>query len=343
LSTGDKLTLAAGWAADHAGPVLDELTARQAGIVTRAQALAVGLTDATLRAHVRAGRWQRVFTGVFYVHSGPLPRASELWAVVLRAGAGAVLSHQTAGELAGLCDPAAPIHVMVPASRRVTPITGVVVHCSSRVASSAQPNRDLPRTRVEETVIDLTQSANDVNQAVGWITTACGRRLTTSARIFAVMATRKKLRWRRLLTAVVDDTAAGCHSVLERRYLHDVERAHGLPRGRRQALRRVGRVRRYEDVRYDEFGTSVELDGRAAHPEELRWLDRQRDNEAAEAGDLVLHYGWRDLARPCASARQVAGALRAGGWRGRPRRCRRPACMIPKTFRRSSNQNSSGS
>jgi hypothetical protein len=283
-------------------------------------------------------------TGVYRTFTGVVPRLSMLWAVVLRAGRGAALSHQTAAELAALVDePASVIHVTVPGSRRVRPMRGVVIHCSSHVGLAVHPGLDLPRTRIEETVVDLTQTARGPDEAIGWITGACSRRLTTPDRILAVLRGRKKLRWRRLLSAVVDDTAAGCHSVLERWYLRDVERAHALPKGRRQALRQVGKARRYEDVRYDDYRATVELDGRAPHPDDRRWLDQRRDNEAAAAGDRVLRFGWRDVCHPCVPALQTARALRAGGWRGRPKRCRRPDCVIPKTFGGNNRKNSSGS
>jgi very-short-patch-repair endonuclease len=92
---------------------------------------------------------------------------------------------------------------------------------------------------------------------------------------------------------------------------------------------------RYEDVRYDDYATVLELDGRAAHPDERRRHDQRRDNEAAANGTRVLRYGWLDVNQPCATAMQTARALRAGGWTGRPRRCRRATCVIRTTRTRS--------
>jgi very-short-patch-repair endonuclease len=158
--------------------------------------------------------------------------------------------------------------------------------------------------------------------------------LTTADRILAAIADRKKVRWRRLLTAVVDDAGTGCHSVLERRYLHDVERAHRLPRGRRQAVHKTDSGTRYEDVRYEDYATVLELDGRTTHPEERRRLDQRRDNEAAANGTRVLRFGWLDVDRPCTTALLTARALHAGGWRGQPKRCRRPTCVFGRTNRR---------
>jgi very-short-patch-repair endonuclease len=116
---------------------------------------------------------------------------------------------------------------------------------------------------------------------------------------------------------------------LELAYLRSVERAHRLPRADRQAVAEEQGGRRYDDVRYSRFRTRVELDGRAAHPEHPRWRDMRRDNAAVAAGDTVLRYGTGDVvSRPCAVAVQVGTALRAGGWRGKPRRCRRADCAL---------------
>ena len=79
--------------------------------------------------------------------------------------------------------------------------------------------------------------------------------------------------------------ADGVHSPLERRYVHGVERAHGLPPARRQARRRHGSGNRYLDNLYKPFGLCVELDGSVAHPDEGRWRDTRRDNANLERGD----------------------------------------------------------
>jgi hypothetical protein len=250
-----------------------------------------------------------------------------MWAAVLRAGPNAVLSHQSSAELIGLVDEADPlIHVTVPSDRRVRRIPGVAVHYSLRVDEARHPLRKPPQTRVEETVIDLTQTSASLEQAIGWIARACGRRLTRPERVAAALHVRKKVRWREALLAAVGDVAAGNHSSLELRYLRDVERAHGLPNGSRQhaVVRRGGRF--YEDVRYAGFGLVVELDGRAAHPDEARWRDMRRDNAAVVDGRQVLRYGWADVAgQPCAVAAQVVVVLRTAGWRGVGRPCG-PAC-----------------
>jgi hypothetical protein len=317
--------------------VWQELARQQAGTLTRAQLRALGVTDAAIEANLRARRWQRLWPGIYATFSGPLPRSARLWAVVLRTGDGAVLSHETAAELCGLVDrPAPAVHVSVPHPRRPVRTPGVVVHRTDRSRLARHPSRLPPQTRVEHTVVDLTQTARTLEDAIGWVARAVGARLTTVPRLADVLRRRPRVRWRLELTAALDDVVAGCHSVLELDYVRNVERAHGLPPADRQAsftLRRIaiaeGIVIRV-DVRYGEYRTVVELDGRIAHPDHLRFRDMRRDNAAVAEGRMPLRYGPGDVAQyPCHVALQVATVLTIGGWTGRPHPCGRPGCVVP--------------
>lgn len=321
-------------------PVWDELLARQHGVVTRQQALACGITDKMIASRMCSGRWQRVHTGVFATFSGVLPRPSELWAAVLRSGPAAMLSHQSAAELAGLVDkPVDSIHVTVPPGRRPRHPPGIVIHISRHAADARHPSRLPPQTRVEETVVDLTQAARRLDEALGWIIRACARRVTTVERLRPVFAARRKLRWRSAINGTLDDVSLGAHSTLEQRYLHDVERRHGLPQACRQTIRSRRGGRWYNDVEYVDYATLVEVDGPAAHPDEARGRDNDRDNAATEADKRVLRYGPIDIrGRPCVTARQVAAVLRRNGWPGWPRPCG-PSCVIAKVLTPDSAQN----
>lgn len=313
--------------------MFEEVCATQAGVVSRAQVRAAGITDDVVGARIRSGRWTRVYPGVYATFSGPLPPAARQWAALLRAGEGAMLSHHTAAEVAGLVDrPVARIHVTVPAARRVARIPGVVVHRSRRAGGVRHPAKQPPQTRVEETVLDLAHVAATLDEAMEWIARACGRRLTTPERLVQALAGRTSMRWRRELTAAIQDVRAGCHSLLELRYLHRVERRHGLPAGARQQERRRPGGRWYDDVRYEAYGTVVELDGRAAHPDEARWRDMRRDNAGVAAGLCVLRYGTAAVSRrPCEVAGQVAMVLLRNGWLGTPRPCG-PTCPVNRVL-----------
>jgi hypothetical protein len=240
-----------------------------------------------------------------------------------RVGETATASHVTAAYLAGLADePGDLIHVTVQPTRRISGrVEGVVVHYAERLAMIRQPARLPPRTRIEETVLDLVAAARTVDEVATWVTRACQRRLTTPDRLARSLATRKKIRWRAPLEAMVADVAHGAQSPLEIEYLRRVERAHGLPpgvRNRRWADNRVTWI----DVDLAEFGTRVELDGRVGHEDEGRFRDRRRDNRSTVSGKATLRYGHAEVfGDPCGVAAEVAAVLQAHGWAGHARRC----------------------
>jgi len=70
---------------------------------------------------------------------------------------------------------------------------------------------------------------------------------------------------RRWLENVLRDIADGTCSVLEHGYLTKVERAHGLPPGRRQPMDEDTSGRVYRDVHYEQYDQYVELDGALFH------------------------------------------------------------------------------
>jgi len=305
----------------------------QRGVVTAAQLRAAGLSRDVARSRLQSGRWQQVHHGVYAVFTGALGRETTLWAVVLRAGSAATLSHDTAAELHGLIDrPSALIHVTIPESRRVIPVAGVVIHHAVRVELTRHPVKLPPRTRIEDTVLDLARRSASSEDACAWIARALGRRLTTQDKLSAALDQRQRIRFRGELARMLSPDLAGIHSALEHRYLRWVEVPHGLRHGKRQVRVRRDDHTEYRDVLYEDHGLIVELDGRAAHPGDRRWKDIWRDNAAAADGGRTLRYGWDDLTkRPCLVAAQVVLALsRSGPVTARP--CS-PGCPVSRRVR----------
>jgi very-short-patch-repair endonuclease len=302
-----------------------ELLAAQGQVVARRQSAAADVAARAMRSKVRSGRWQRLQRGVYAAYSGEPSRETLLWAALLRAGPGAVLSHQTAAERHGLTDEvSSPITITVPSSRRPVrvKVPGLVIHRSDAIARTRHPAMVPPCTRLEDTVLDLIESAPSFDDAYAWISRAIGRRRTTADRIRAAMDARKRMRWRREIAVALGDAADGALSVLEHRYVYRVERPHGLPAARRQA--RVGRrgASRYLDNLYEGFAVCVEIDGTAAHPADEQWRDKRRDNANAVNGIATLRFGLLDLGEHrCDTARAVAVLLRQRGWTGSLRAC----------------------
>jgi very-short-patch-repair endonuclease len=155
--------------------------------------------------------------------------------------------------------------------------------------------------------LDIVDSSRSLDQAAATIAEACQSGRVSPADLERSLADRPRLRHRRALRPIIADVAAGSHSLLELRYLRDVERRHGLPAGDRQ--RAVDRE--FTDVFYSGFVLVVELDGRLHLAPRQRWRDLDRDNRATLRAESTLRYGWFDItSRPCAAAVQVLGVLR---------------------------------
>lgn len=318
-------------------PTYRELLAHQAGVISRIQCIDLGLSIDTVENQLRYGRWQQLQRGVYATFTGEPARASQLWAALLRAGPGAMLSHQTAAELHGLADRPSPlIHITVPADRnpaRYGRLPGIVIHRYAALVRTRHPAMSPPRTRVEDTVLDLIEAAVSFEEKYDWICRAIGRRLTTARRIRTALGARPKFPRRRQIEQALADADGGALSNLELWYLRDVERPHGLPTAKRQARIRQQTGCWYLDNLYEEYQLCVEIDGTAAHPPNEQWHDKRRDRWNAVHGKiLTLRFGYldlRDQQSKCETAAEVATSLRDRGPSiGRP--CRRQTCPVTR-------------
>lgn len=314
------------------------LTDEQHGVVAKSQVDEVGIGRGSLGHSLRSGKWRRLHRGVYAAFTGELSREARLWAAVLRAGEGAVLSHQTAAELQHLTDkPGSKIHITVPASRRPAqkkPIPGVVIHRSRHIRAQKLPPWELPRTAIEETVLDLVASAATFDDAYDWISRAVSKGYTTVGLLRDALGERSRMRWRKWLDGALTDIAGGAYFHIEWHYLRDVEIAHGLPKGTRQASRVINGKKHVKDVRYEDYSLAVELDGKVYHSDEQVQKDQRRDTINLAVDDVrTLRFGHADVTgRACLSAALVAVKLRGLGWEGTPRPCRRPGCTVLRDF-----------
>jgi len=297
------------------------LLGRQDGVLSIGQAAEAGLTGKRVQSQLRSGRWRPVHRGVYAAFTGTATRRAELWGALLRAGPDAVLSHQTAAELHGLLDgPSRVIHVTVAHGsnpERYGRIPGIVFHRSRSLARTRHPVLTPPRTRVEETVLDLIEGARDFDEGYGWICRAIGRRLTTADRVLAALRDRPRFRWRRDIELALGYAKGGALSLLELRYLRGVEDPHGLPAGKRQVRIRQATGHRYLDNFYERYRACVEIDGTAAHPEDEQWRDKNRDRwNSVHEGIETIRIGVPDLLnqrRQCETAADVAQWLSGRG------------------------------
>ncbi|HEY1622302.1 MAG TPA: hypothetical protein VGG16_00745 [Streptosporangiaceae bacterium] len=295
----------------------------QANVFSRRQALNGGYPSSAIHARVQRGTWRSLYPGVYLSATSDLRYRGRLWAAVLYAGRGAVLSHETAAWLHGFGKPADAIHVTIPVDRQVSKPDGVRIHRSGRVFAAAMRYESPPRTSPAETVLDLVDQSGSFTDVCGWISRAISAGVTDEARLLEAMRERKRLRWRRELMPVIVAVVEGDESALETRYTFSVERRHGLPESERQVrfTKPDGTTGR-RDRLYRDFGLIVELDGRLGHEGEYVKQDRARDRAATAVGQQTVRFGWDEIrGASCASAAEVAATLRERGWTGVPRPC----------------------
>ena len=300
---------------------LRRLAALQDGVLTREQCLAHQLSTKAVNRMISEGHWQRLSRGIYLTGAVAPAWRSLAWAGVMIGGDAARVGGRAAAHLEGLLDEAPDeIAILIPHGRRQgnrPPWVFVREKAAFRTSSRGNP----PRIGIEDAVLDLCAEAAPA-EVVGWLTMAVQRRLTTPERLRRALDRRTRQRHRQIILDLLSDVAEGAESPIEVRYARDVERAHGLPRGTRQAASRGGQHLR--DVDYDAYGVLVELDGRLGHTGMGRFRDMWRDNEAVVENRVTLRYGSVDLyRRPCEVAFQVASILLHRGWTGFPTRCDR--------------------
>ena len=297
---------------------LSRFQIEQDGLITRGQLWSVGARKPDLDRLRRRRELTTVHRGVFVNHTGPLTWRQRAWAAVLYA-APAALYLESADEP----PPDDPIHLAIDGTRRVGAIEGVRLHRVRNLDPMVQWHLGPPRVRFEENTLALVHRAGTDLEAIRLLTSAVGSRRTTAARLRATLAGTSRIARRALVIALLDDLEAGTCSVLEHGYLTRVERAHGLPEGRRQKPRAGTHGMEYRDVEYEELGQVVELDGRTGH---AAWVaqgrDADRDLDDHADGREAVRLRWAQVyGTPCRTAERLGRILARRGWTGQPRRC----------------------
>ncbi|MFZ0159638.1 MAG: type IV toxin-antitoxin system AbiEi family antitoxin domain-containing protein [Kineosporiaceae bacterium] len=309
----------------HARLALSEtalaLARSQSGVLSRRQLHELGVTRRTQER--LTGEWRRLGRGVYLIGpaAGEVPWAARVWAGIVLGGPHARAGLRTAAVLDGLASLEEPggragraDEIVILVSGRVGPHPGYAFIRERPGVRLPSSGREPPRTRIEDTVVDLCADADEAS-VVMWLTRACQRRLTTPNRLRERVGARAVARRRGLVLQILDDVAAGATSNLEQRALHEVFRPHGLPAVRLQ--HRTGSGNRIADAAFVAYRVLIELDGRVGHVEEGAFRDRTRDNVHTLDGWATLRFGWFDItAAPCAAAAQIGHLLTVRGWPG---------------------------
>lgn len=308
---------------------LDELrhllTRVQEGVVSRRQIHELGGDDNDIERMLRRRELTAVHPGVYVNHTGRLTREQAEWAAVL-----ALWPAALAEESALPAHRVDAVIVAVDAERRCKAPPRVVLRHTTDFAARVVARAAPPRISLEHATIDVMSrkiGAGDVAGAYSTLAEVCHSRRTDPDRIASTLAQRGRVRGRAMIAGMLTDLRDGACSVLERGYLHHVERAHGLPRGSRQHRSTATGATSAHDVRYVAQGVEVELDGRAFHDNpRARDADARRDLAELVVTSVTtvrVTYGlvFRD---GCWTALMIARLLRRNGWTGTFQRC--PRC-----------------
>jgi Protein of unknown function (DUF559) len=306
------------WSVAEDDDALARLLAQQDNVICRPQALRL-ISPKSLRHRVTSGRWRPVYRGVLVAHNGPITDTQRLWIAVLAAGAGApaYLGGLTALISIGLRTiQSSTVHVLLPAARKASVPTGVVVHRTRHLTDDdIGPSTQPPATMPARSVVDAVQWARTDDEARLIVASCFQQRLVDLADLDGVLARLTNARRRPLLLRTARDCAGGSESLGELDLLTLCRRG-GLPLPSRQAERRdrSGR-RRYLDAYFDDWRLVVEIDGAHHMNVGQMWDDSRRQNDLELAGYVVLRYPvFVVRLHPDRVIAEIRQALMAAGW-----------------------------
>lgn len=297
-------------------PAAVSLAANQHDTISYSQLRGSGLNEKVIRRMSKD--WHRFGRGVYCLSTPTW--LSAAWAGLLVGGDGAATGGLAAAHLYGWV-PREPAGITVWTDVRTDPWR--IDDWQLRFRRGTRATRGhVRRTPPEETLLDAADEGS-TDTILHLLTRAFTERHTTPERVLQRMNERSRQRHRQKITQACHQGMEGVESILEWRYLTQIEQAHRLPTASRQ-VRLIGSSRC--DVFYEPNGVIVELDGRLGHLEDFR--DHRRDNRnALEYGALTLRYGSQDIFHaPCSIAAEIAQALAGRGWHGSLRTCR--SCKV---------------
>ena len=249
------------------------LAAEQAGVLSREQLLAAGVTRETLRW--RIGRdWRLLLPGVYALQTGLPSQGQRLVAAQLLAGENSWLAGSTAAALHGLrsCPLALPIRLLVPRPQRSRRFAWVEVRGTSLLGEPVVERGPLRLGSLPRAVVDAAAQTPDERSARALMIESVQRRLVRLDDLehwIDARGRRGSQRLRRLLA----ETAAGAWSVPESDLLTLLRTSRSLPEPMANPILTGpdGGSLTSPDVWFDDVGMAVLVQSRQFHSDGLDW------------------------------------------------------------------------
>ncbi len=284
---------------DNPWITLFAIAARQFGVVTRWQAVSVGINTTTFTRRVRDERWQQPYRGVFLVPGATWEPLTRLSAALLAVGPHAAAASMTSLYLHGVVDrvPAHPI-LVIPHGRRAPRLAGVrVLRSRTLQADDLTKVRGLPCTVPARAFMDVAPQTTTRDLRILLIDARQLGLVSPEAVIErAMMATSRVPGRGALLAAAIDVSTVGADSVLSdavHRRLIDA----GLVPDDDPVAVDIGRRFLHPDITFARHRVCIECDSLAHHGDQRAIdLDHRKDQAYSRARWKCLRVGWRRLA-----------------------------------------------
>ena len=282
----------------------------QQGRISREQLIAIGFTDAMIKARLRSGALRRIHQGVYAVgHMVETPYGDEV-AALLACGERAVLSHLTAAFIWEMVPARAnPVHVTMARTSGTRSRPGIRIHRSvSMTRADIKRRHGLPVTTPERALLDLADGYEQrlVERAFD---EALARRLISPTKIAALLARSRGRRGAALLAALADPgRAAGVTREAAEERMLGIIRASGLPDPERNVAIGPYTV----DMLWAGAGVVVEVDSFKWHSGPAAFKrDRRKDAFLAGKSLLVQRVTWEMMDEPLPLVARLARAIGA--------------------------------
>lgn len=268
------------------------LAETQHGLIAQRQLSALGVSRASVRAQLRAGRWSQRTSSVFSTTTGPLSWDQKLWRAVLHSGPGSLIGGLTAAKVHGMRNwDRDEITVLVDNDLSFEDLSGVRFFRTRRPTADMRAQTDLPLCLIAPAILLFAGYEPNRRTAHGAVAAVVQQRLTDVPDLAVWLERLRPLRGAKGFRALLDDIGSGAQSLAEVDLRRACRRCRvRLPDAQRPRFDRRGR-RRFTDAEWrlpDGRTLVLEVDG-AFHDDVLQAAaDRARNRKLTTRDRIVV-------------------------------------------------------
>jgi very-short-patch-repair endonuclease len=277
------------------------IAAKQHGLITRAQALAAGMTDDSIMRRLVRGHWSLLFEGIYVVGGAPETWDRTLWGAKLWAGNDGYFSGRTGALLNRLDGVYEPVVEMTLTERSLPPDPAFHFRFTSRPPDHLEIINGLTVAPIERVLVDLAAVERPWRVEFA-LDDALRKGKTSMTALHGFVASDGRQLWgckmvRRLLSdRPMDDVTLA--SKLEDKFARLLKHTLLPPVVRHHEVTLSNGIPKELDFAYPHVKVAPETDGYRWHSGRMRWQeDLDKLNALAEIGWLLLKFSWRDVDR----------------------------------------------